>query len=222
MCAPPWTASCRPDDAFCPVETRSFAPLDDGDTLDLGGLHAQALAFPGHTQGSMAVLLPELETALLGDACNTRVYLFGPWASTVADYRASADHFRHTYAHLYRQALVSHGAFALCGPGHPEQLRDPVRADPGRHGRPASPAPRSACRSTLPSANAAPACAPTAASATSSTGGTRSDAPVPCIENNRGACQTAGPAALCFFGALLCVRSSRPTARRSCRWGPYR
>lgn len=98
-----------PDDAFCPVETRSFAPLDDGDTLDLGGLHAQALAFPGHTQGSMAVLLPELETALLGDACNTRVYLFGPWASTVADYRASADHFRHTYAHLYRQALVSHG-----------------------------------------------------------------------------------------------------------------
>ena len=57
----------------------------------------------------MAVLLPELETALLGDACNTRVYLFGPWASTVADYRASADHFRHTYAHLYRQVLVSHG-----------------------------------------------------------------------------------------------------------------
>ena len=106
-----------PADAFCPAEGCTLAGLDDGDTIDLGGLHAQAVAFPGHTRGSMTVLLPELGTVLFGDACNQHLYLFGPCATTVEEYRAQANFYRKNYSNLYSRALVSHG---------PHETVDPV------------------------------------------------------------------------------------------------
>lgn len=41
--------------------------LDDGDTLDLGGQYAQAVAVPGHTPGSVALHLPDHGVLFTGD-----------------------------------------------------------------------------------------------------------------------------------------------------------
>ena len=37
-----------------------FKPMADGDVVDLGGLHLQAVHLPGHTPGGLLILLPDL------------------------------------------------------------------------------------------------------------------------------------------------------------------
>jgi glyoxylase-like metal-dependent hydrolase (beta-lactamase superfamily II) len=50
--------------------------LRPGDTFDLGGLSAQAVAMEGHTPGSTGLLIKEKRTLLAGDATNEHMWLF--------------------------------------------------------------------------------------------------------------------------------------------------
>ena len=87
----------------------NLLPLQVGDRFDLGGVTLEICPGRGHTQGSITVLLPELRTLILGDACNGFTFLFDQCASSVSDYRAMLLQLKETVACRYDTVLVCHG-----------------------------------------------------------------------------------------------------------------
>ena len=55
-----------------------FVDIHEGDLFDLGGLTAEAVLLPGHTPGSMGLLLREERLLLVGDAVSPQMCLFLP------------------------------------------------------------------------------------------------------------------------------------------------
>ena len=93
-----------------PAEDASrYHDLNDGDVFDLGGMHIEAVAFPGHTQGSMAFWMQEERILLTGDACNPFTFLFGPAALGLNSYERSLKTVQAKMAGKYDRVLVSHG-----------------------------------------------------------------------------------------------------------------
>ena len=95
------------DDFIPPMDPERYLPLKDGQNFDLGGLTVTALELPGHTPGSMAVLIREHRLLLLGDACNSYGYLQLPESSSVREYRDSLIAFRKN-EDLYDDVIYSH------------------------------------------------------------------------------------------------------------------
>lgn len=63
------------EDDFTPVvPIENYHDLREGDFFDLGGISIEIYACPGHTKGSMVMLIPEERTLLLGDACNNYTF----------------------------------------------------------------------------------------------------------------------------------------------------
>ncbi|WP_163197649.1 MBL fold metallo-hydrolase [Bifidobacterium platyrrhinorum] len=91
-----------------PAPDRAFAPLEEGMSFDLGGIHVEPYAFPGHTAGSMAILLVEPRILVTGDACNNSTFLFGEESGTVEGYLASLARLRSLLAGRYDRVLISH------------------------------------------------------------------------------------------------------------------
>lgn len=56
--------------------TDNLTDLWPGTVFDLGGLHARILHLPGHTAGSIGLLLEEKKVLLAGDACTPQMCLF--------------------------------------------------------------------------------------------------------------------------------------------------
>lgn len=57
------------------TEKLPYRPLHDGDVFDLGGRRLEAVAIPGHTQGSMALVNKEENYALVSDCFSRRTAL---------------------------------------------------------------------------------------------------------------------------------------------------
>lgn len=92
-----------------PTPEMTFLPLEDGMSFDLGGLHVDAVAFPGHTQGTMAFLIREPGLLVLGDACNNSTFLFDEaHSSTVEEYRDMVTEVRDRLSGRYVRALICH------------------------------------------------------------------------------------------------------------------
>ncbi len=87
----------------------SMKPLYEGDTFDLGGVSVEVFACPGHTAGSMVMLIPEERMLLLGDACNYLVFLFDELSSSVSEYKSSLLHLIEKLKGRYDTVLLSHG-----------------------------------------------------------------------------------------------------------------
>lgn len=91
------------------VEKRNdYLPLEEGQIFDLGGITVQALGMPGHTKGQMVILFRELRMLILGDACNSAVYLQLPESSTVSEYKRVLADFLDGYGDQYDEVLYSH------------------------------------------------------------------------------------------------------------------
>lgn len=65
----------------------TYEPLRDKASFDLGGIHVTAHSLPGHTKGTMVLLIPELKFLITGDACNPATFLFDANSCTVETYR---------------------------------------------------------------------------------------------------------------------------------------
>ena len=76
--------------------------------FDLGGLHVRVLPLPGHTPGSIGLLVEERELLLLADSWNPQTWLFFPECCPVERYRQS---MRALTGLTYKQVLVSHDPF---------------------------------------------------------------------------------------------------------------
>ncbi|MBQ9006608.1 MAG: MBL fold metallo-hydrolase [Atopobiaceae bacterium] len=62
-------------------------PVSDGDFFDLGGRCVRAVAFPGHTAGSMGYLLEDLGILFSGDAVTPIMCLFFEESLSIQDWR---------------------------------------------------------------------------------------------------------------------------------------
>ena len=87
---------------------KTFAELTGGMVFDLGGVHLRAVAFPGHTPGSMAFLLEEDRILITGDACNNFTFLFLDISDTVETYRDTVARVRDQLAGKFDRVFVSH------------------------------------------------------------------------------------------------------------------
>lgn len=97
-------------------------PLYDGDKFELGGISVEVLACPGHTEGSLVMLIPEERMILLGDACNYQVFLFDDLSTTVAEYKASLQRLLERVGGRYDTVLLSHGD----GVGVPDMIENVI------------------------------------------------------------------------------------------------
>lgn len=95
---------------YLPVKAaEEFHPLEPGMVLQLGEVSVQILAAPGHTPGSVAVLIPEERILILGDACNAFTYLFDGFCPSVAQYKENLLRLKAETDGKYDRTLFSHG-----------------------------------------------------------------------------------------------------------------
>lgn len=99
----------RPEQIIPAMPFEKMKPLHDGDVFPLGGVSVQALACPGHTQGSMVMLIPEERMIVLGDACNYQVFLFDDLSCKVSEYRRALASLLEHHRGSYDTVLLSHG-----------------------------------------------------------------------------------------------------------------
>lgn len=71
-----------------------FHNLQEGDVFELGGIHVVIYELPGHTLGSVVMLIPEERTILLGDACNPFLFLFDKFSTGLASYEKIYERYR--------------------------------------------------------------------------------------------------------------------------------
>ena len=63
-------------EAYVRAGAGTIEPLKDGEIFDLGGLTAEVIEMPGHTAGSVGILLREAKIMLCGDAASSHIWLF--------------------------------------------------------------------------------------------------------------------------------------------------
>lgn len=96
------------EETFLAPAPMTFQDLQDGDRFDLGGCTAEVYALPGHTPGSMVVLIPEERILILGDACNKSTFLFDANSLTVEEYRENLAALQERLAGRYDRVFICH------------------------------------------------------------------------------------------------------------------
>jgi glyoxylase-like metal-dependent hydrolase (beta-lactamase superfamily II) len=99
-----------PEEDFTPlVPIDAYNDLKEGDKFDLGGISIEMFACPGHTKGSLVMLIPEERTVLLGDACNGFTFVFEDYSLPLAEYQQSLIRLNTILEGRYDTVLASHG-----------------------------------------------------------------------------------------------------------------
>lgn len=99
-----------------------FKDLKGGDRFDLGGITVEIYDCPGHTKGSVVMLIKEERALLLGDACNYFTFLFDDYSTSVTEYEASLKKLQKEVSGKYDTVYLSHGN----GQGHKEMISDVI------------------------------------------------------------------------------------------------
>ena len=95
---------------FTPVvPIEAYHDLKEGDSFNLGGVTIRIYACPGHTRGSLVMLIPEERMLILGDACNGFTFLFEDYALSIEEYRAGLIRLREQVREMFDTVLASHG-----------------------------------------------------------------------------------------------------------------
>lgn len=100
----------------------TFRDLQGGDAFDLGGTTIEIYDCPGHTLGSVVMLIPEERSVLLGDACNYFTFMFDDYSTTISEYEESLKRLSGELAGKFDTVYLSHGD----GNGHKEIMEDVI------------------------------------------------------------------------------------------------
>jgi glyoxylase-like metal-dependent hydrolase (beta-lactamase superfamily II) len=100
-----------------------FKDLKGGDRFDLGGVSVEIYDCPGHTRGSVVMLIPEERMLLLGDACNSFTFLFDSYSLTVSAYEEDLKKLREEVKGKYDTVLLSHRN----GVGDPDMISEVIQ-----------------------------------------------------------------------------------------------
>ena len=95
------------DDYVQPAQA-DFKKLKDGQTFDLGGVHIEVYALPGHTHGTMIMLVPEEKALILGDACNNATFLFDENSLPVNEYKENLIRVKEKLEGRYETTYLCH------------------------------------------------------------------------------------------------------------------
>lgn len=104
------------------VPADSFQDLKEGDVFDLGGITVEIYACPGHTKGSLCMLVREERTLITGDACNTFTFLFDTYSTGLSTYEKNLTKLKAKTAGKFDRICLSHGP----GREYPVELIDEV------------------------------------------------------------------------------------------------
>ncbi len=104
------------------VPADSFQDLKEGDVFDLGGISVEIYACPGHTKGSLCMLVREERTLITGDACNTFTFLFDTYSTGLSTYEKNLMELKAKTAGKFDRICLSHGS----GREYPVELIDEV------------------------------------------------------------------------------------------------
>lgn len=85
-----------------------FHDLKDGMSFDLGGLHIDVYACPGHTRGSLVFLIREDRVLMSGDAANDATFLFGDYSLSVDIYRDNLIRLNKKIGGKFDRVLTCH------------------------------------------------------------------------------------------------------------------
>lgn len=107
---------CTQRDAIEPGEIIPAMPVEKmrqmsgGDSFALGGLDIDIYDCPGHTRGSVVMLLRQERTLLLGDACNYGTFMHEWYSTSIAEYESNLLRLREQVAGKYDRVWLSHGS----------------------------------------------------------------------------------------------------------------
>lgn len=74
--------------------TGELVAVEEGRVFDLGGRTLEVVGLPGHTRGSIGLLLREERILYVGDAINGNLWLFLPESTGLSTYRATLEKAR--------------------------------------------------------------------------------------------------------------------------------
>lgn len=98
------------EEDFTPIiPIEKYHDLKEGDRFELGGVSVEIYACPGHTRGSLVMLIPEERAVLLGDACNGFTFVFEDYSLSIEEYRESLRKLKGKLEGKFDYALASHG-----------------------------------------------------------------------------------------------------------------
>ena len=120
MMVPPFEAT--EEDLLPTPDYTKFHDLNEGMRFDLGGISVEMFACPGHTLGSLVMLIPEERILMTGDACNTFTFLFDSYSTSVEEYEENLKILLPKVEGKYDRVLLSHGD----GNGYPEIIQDVI------------------------------------------------------------------------------------------------
>lgn len=99
---------------YIPVEScERFHDLKEGDVFDLGGMTIELFSCPGHTRGSMVMLLREERTLITGDSCNTFTFLFDDYSECLEAYEKNLKRLMEKTEGKFDRVYLSHGESPL-------------------------------------------------------------------------------------------------------------
>lgn len=111
------------EEDYIPVASAdSFHDMKEGDVFDLGGIFVEVYECPGHTQGSVCILIREERILLTGDACNTFTFLFDDYSTGLGTYERNLEALKAKTAGKFDRIILSHGP----GRFYPAELIDEV------------------------------------------------------------------------------------------------
>lgn len=96
------------EDDYVKPSPADFKELTDEQSFDLGGVHIEVYALPGHTHGTMVMLIPEERALILGDACNNSTFLFDENSLSVNEYRENLIQVKEKLEGRYDTTYLCH------------------------------------------------------------------------------------------------------------------
>ncbi len=90
------------------ADSKQYQDLTDGQTFDLGGIHLEVHALPGHTKGCMTVLVPEEKVLITGDAANNATFVFDQYSSTIEEYKENLQSLAEKLNGRYDRCFMMH------------------------------------------------------------------------------------------------------------------
>lgn len=118
---PPFEAG--EEDLIPTMKLSEIKNLTEGDRFDLGGISVKIYACPGHTRGSVVMLIPEERLLITGDACNLFTFVYDDYSTTITEYEESLKALLEKVSGKYDNVLLSHGD----GNGYPELIEDVIQ-----------------------------------------------------------------------------------------------
>lgn len=100
----------EPGEMIPAMPLEKIRQLSGGDSFALGGLDIDIFDCPGHTRGSVVMLLRQERTLLLGDACNNGTFMHEWYSTSIAEYERSLLALKRQVDGKFDRVLLSHGA----------------------------------------------------------------------------------------------------------------